>query len=73
MRHRSWSTLERQGVRSNWRMCGDSGTHRSRQRKQLFEASNLEQKGEAAIKPADYKSAEDSLLQSRAILRHLSD
>jgi hypothetical protein len=33
----------------------------------------LEQKGEAAIKSGDYKSAEDSLLQARAILRQLSE
>ena len=51
----------------------DSGPTDPDKRKQLFDASNLEQKGEAAIKSGDYKSAEDSLLQARAILRHLSD
>lgn len=51
----------------------DGGPTDPNQRKQLFEASNLEQKGEAAIKSGDYKSAEDSLLQARAILRQLSD
>jgi len=42
-------------------------------RKQLFNARQLEQKGEAAIKSGDYKSAEDSLLQAHVILRQLSD
>ena len=42
-------------------------------RKQLFTARQLEQKGEEAIKTGDYKSAEDSLLQARVILRQLSD
>ena len=42
-------------------------------RKQLFSARQLEQKGEAAIKSGDYKSAEDSLLQAHVILRQLSD
>jgi hypothetical protein len=51
----------------------DSGPTDPDKRKQLFDASNLEQKGEAAIKSGDYKSAEDSLLQARAILRQLSD
>ena len=51
----------------------DSGPTDPNKRKQLFDASNLEQKGEAAIKSGDYKSAEDSLLQARAILRQLSD
>ena len=51
----------------------DSGPTDPEKRKQLFDASNLEQKGEAAIKSGDYKSAEDSLLQARAILRQLSD
>jgi hypothetical protein len=51
----------------------DSGPTEPDKRKQLFDASNLEQKGEAAIKSGDYKSAEDSLLQARAILRQLSD
>ena len=51
----------------------DSGPTDPDKRKQLFDASNLEQKGEAAIKSGDYKSAEDSLLQARTILRQLSD
>lgn len=51
----------------------DSGPTDPDKRKQLFDASNLEQKGEAAIKSGDYKSAEDSLLRARAILRQLSD
>jgi hypothetical protein len=51
----------------------DNGPTDPAKRKQLFEASNLEQRGEAAIKSGDYKSAEDSLLQARAILRQLSD
>jgi hypothetical protein len=33
----------------------------------------LEQRGEAAIKSGDYKSAEDSLLRARAILRQFSE
>src|ERR1700757_878573 len=51
----------------------DSGPTDPTKRKQLFDASWLEQKGEEAIKSGDYKSAEDSLLQARAILRQLSD
>jgi hypothetical protein len=51
----------------------DSGPTEPVKRKQLFEASQLEQKGEAAIKSGDYKSAEESLLQARVILRQLSD
>ena len=51
----------------------DSGPTDPAKRKQLFDASRLEQKGEAAIKSGDYKSAEDSLLQARTILRQLSD
>jgi hypothetical protein len=51
----------------------DSGPTDPDKRKQLFDASNLEQKGEAAIKSGDYKSAEDSLLRARAILRQLTD
>jgi hypothetical protein len=51
----------------------DSGPTDPEKRKQLFDASTLEQEGEAAIKSGDYKSAEDSLLQARTILRHLSD
>ena len=51
----------------------DSGPTEPAQRKQLFEASQLEQKGEAAIKSGDYKSAEDSLLRAQAILRQFSE
>jgi hypothetical protein len=51
----------------------DSGPTDPEKRKQLFDASNLEQKGEAAIKSGDYKSAEESLRQARAILRQLSE
>jgi hypothetical protein len=51
----------------------DSGPTNPAQRKQLFDASQLEQKGEAAIKSGDYKSAEDSLLKAQAILRQFSE
>jgi hypothetical protein len=51
----------------------DSGPTDPAQRKKLFDASQLEQKGEAAIKSGDYKSAEDSLLRAQAILRQFSD
>ena len=51
----------------------DSGPTDPFKRKQLFDANQLEQKGEAAIKAGDYKSAEDSLLQARVILLQLSD
>jgi hypothetical protein len=51
----------------------DSGPTDPAKRKQLFDASQLEQKGEAAIKTGDYKSAEDNLLRARVILRRLSD
>ena len=51
----------------------DSGPTDPVQRQQLFDASRLEQNGEAAIKSGDYKSAEDSLLKARTILRQLSD
>jgi hypothetical protein len=51
----------------------DSGPTDPARRKQLFDASQLEQKGEAAIKSGDYKSAEDSLLKALAILRQLPD
>ena len=51
----------------------DSGPTDPAKRKQLFDASQLEQKGEAAIKSGDYKSAEDSLLKAQVILRQLSD
>jgi hypothetical protein len=51
----------------------DSGPTDPVKRKQLFDANQLDQKGEAAIKSGDYKSAEHSLLQAREILRKLSD
>ena len=51
----------------------DSGPTDPVKRMQLFNASRLEEKGEAAIKSGDYKSAEDSLLQARVILRRLSN
>ena len=51
----------------------DGGPTDPAKRKQLFDASQLEQKGEAAIKSGDYKSAEDNLLHARTILRQLSD
>jgi hypothetical protein len=51
----------------------DSGPTDPAQRKQLFEASQLEQKGEAAIKSGDYKSARDSLLRAQSILRQFSE
>jgi hypothetical protein len=51
----------------------DSGPTDPVERKQLFDANQLEQKGEAAIKSGDYKSAEDSLLRAREILRHLRE
>jgi hypothetical protein len=51
----------------------DSGPTDPVKRKQLFDASQLEQKGEDAIKSGDYHSAETDLLQARDILRHLRD
>jgi hypothetical protein len=51
----------------------DSGPTDPSKRKQLFDASQLEQKGEAAIKSGDYKSADDSLQKARLILLQLSD
>jgi hypothetical protein len=51
----------------------DSGPTDPAKRQQLFNASQLEQKGEAALKSGDYKSAEGSLLQARDILRQFSD
>lgn len=51
----------------------DNGPTDPVKRQQLFDASQLEQKGEAAIKSGDYKSAEDSLQKARAILQQLSD
>lgn len=49
----------------------DSGPTDPDQRKQLFDASQFEQKGEAAIKSGDYKSAQDNLSKARDILRRL--
>jgi hypothetical protein len=49
----------------------DSGPTDPLQRKQLFDASQFEQKGEAAIKSGDYKSAQENLSKARDILRHL--
>ena len=51
----------------------DSGPTDPVKRKQLFDANQLEQKSEAAIKSGDYKSAEDCLLHAREILRHLRE
>lgn len=51
----------------------DSGPTDPVKRKQLFDANQLEQKAEAAIKSGDYKSAEDNLLRAREILRRLRD
>jgi hypothetical protein len=51
----------------------DSGPTDPIQRKQLFDASQFDQKGEAAIKSGDYKSAQDNLLKARDILRHLRE
>jgi hypothetical protein len=51
----------------------DNGPTDPVKRQQLFDASQLEQKGEAAIKAGDYKSAYDSLQKARAILQQLSD
>jgi hypothetical protein len=49
----------------------DTGPTDPAQRKQLFDASQFEQKGEAAIKSGDYKSAQENLSKARDILRHL--
>ena len=49
----------------------DNGPIDDAKRKKLFTAKQLQQKGEDAIKSGDYKSAEDSLLQARVILRQL--
>jgi hypothetical protein len=51
----------------------DNGPTDPARRQQLFDANQLEQKGEAQIKSGDYKSAEDSLQKARGILRQLSD
>ena len=51
----------------------DNGPIDDAKRKELFTAKQLQQKGEDAIKSGDYKSAEDSLLQARVILRQLAE
>jgi hypothetical protein len=51
----------------------DSGPVDDAKRKKLFTAKQLQQKGEDEIKSGDYKSAEDSLLQARVILRQLAE
>jgi hypothetical protein len=51
----------------------DNGPIDDAKRKRLFTAKQLQQKGEDAIKSGDYKSAEDSLLQARVILRQLAE
>lgn len=65
-------TLERQ-VSLELAHVRDNGPTDPVKRQQLFDASQLEQKGEAAIKSGDYKSAEDSLEKARTILQQLSD
>jgi hypothetical protein len=51
----------------------DSGPTDPAQRQRLFDASQLEQKGEAAIKSGDYDSAQQDLSKARDILRHLRE
>jgi hypothetical protein len=51
----------------------DSGPTDPAQRKELFDASQFDQKGEAAIKSGDYESAQENLLKARDILRHLRE
>jgi hypothetical protein len=51
----------------------DNGPTDPVKRQQLFDASQLDQKGEAQIKSGDYKSAEESFQKAQAILRQLSD
>ena len=51
----------------------DNGPIDDAKRKKLFTAKQLQQKGEDAIKSGDYKSAEDSLLRARVILRQLAE
>ena len=51
----------------------DKGPTDPARRKMLFEARQLDQQGEDALKAGDYKSAEDSLLKARVILRQLAD
>lgn len=49
----------------------DIGPTETVKRQQLFEARQLDQKGEDAIKAGDYKTAEDCLLRAQVILRQL--
>ena len=51
----------------------DSGPTDPAQRQRLFDASQLEQKGEAAIKSGDYDSAQQDLSKALDILRHLRE
>ncbi len=51
----------------------DIGPTEPVKRQQLFEARQLDQKGEDAIKAGDYKSAQDFLLRAQVILRRLGD
>jgi hypothetical protein len=51
----------------------DVGPTEPVKRQQLFEARQLDQKGEDAIKAGDYKSAQDCLLRAQVILRQLGD
>ena len=51
----------------------DSGPTDPIQRQQLFDASQFEEKGEAAIKSGDYSSAQEDLSKARDILRHLRE
>jgi hypothetical protein len=51
----------------------DAGPTDPLQREQLFNASQLEQKSETAIKHGDYKSAQDDLFEARELLRHLRE
>ena len=51
----------------------DGGPTDPVKRKQLLDAEELEEKGEAAIKSADYKSAQEILMRARAIVRQLLD
>ncbi|HYL57544.1 MAG TPA: hypothetical protein VEU51_01640 [Candidatus Acidoferrales bacterium] len=51
----------------------DIGPTEPDKRQQLFEARQLDQKGEDAIKAGDYKTAQDCLLRAQVILRQLGD
>ena len=51
----------------------DTGPIDDAKRKKLFNAKQLQQQGEDEIKSGDFKSAEDSLLRARVILRQLAD